>query len=221
MKYVCQVCGYVYDEDKESVPFESLPEDWTCPLCKAPKSAFKPAGGAQEDASSNPEGGTQEAAAFDLGDAGDTVKMDAGMMAALCSNLARGADKQYKAEISALYAELADYFTAITPKVSDVGVDTLSKMMARDIDNYPGARAIADENSDRGAARAIVWGEKVTRMLQSLVEQYRKEGDKMIAGTEVWLCTACGFVYIGDTPPEKCPVCKVPDWKFEKIEGRK
>ncbi|MGI5902217.1 MAG: rubredoxin-like domain-containing protein [Desulfitobacteriia bacterium] len=30
----------------------------------------------------------------------------------------------------------------------------------------------------------------------------------------------CGFVYIGDKLPEVCPVCKVPNWKFEKVEGR-
>ena len=28
--YVCDVCGYEYDGD---VPFEQLPDDWTCPLC--------------------------------------------------------------------------------------------------------------------------------------------------------------------------------------------
>ena len=27
-------------------------------------------------------------------------------------------------------------------------------------------------------------------------------------------------IYIGGNPPELCPVCKVPAWKFEKIEGR-
>lgn len=39
-KYVCTLCGYVYDEDKEGVRFEDLPEDWRCPLCGSPKSAF-------------------------------------------------------------------------------------------------------------------------------------------------------------------------------------
>lgn len=208
MKYVCQVCGYVYDDDKEAVPFASLPDDWTCPLCKAPKSAFK----AEEEKKAD--------ASFDFGEDSDVTKISAGQMAALCSNLARGADKQYKQEISELYAELADYFTRITPAVDDIGVDKLAEMLSKDIENYPGARAIADENKDRGAARAIVWGEKVTRMLHSLVEQYQKEGDRMLAGTDIWLCTACGFVYIGDVPPEKCPVCKVPAWKFDKIEGR-
>ena len=37
-KWVCSVCGYVYDGD---VPFEDLPDDWTCPLCGAPKSEFE------------------------------------------------------------------------------------------------------------------------------------------------------------------------------------
>ena len=40
MKYVCQVCGYVYDDDKEKTPFDQLPDTWKCPLCGAPKSAF-------------------------------------------------------------------------------------------------------------------------------------------------------------------------------------
>lgn len=40
-KWKCSVCGYIYDEAKEKIPFEDLPEDWTCPQCGAPKSAFQ------------------------------------------------------------------------------------------------------------------------------------------------------------------------------------
>ena len=42
MKYVCQLCGYVYDEEEEGVKFADLPEDWTCPLCGAGKEEFQP-----------------------------------------------------------------------------------------------------------------------------------------------------------------------------------
>ena len=28
MKYVCQICGYVYDDDKQKDPIEQLPDDW-------------------------------------------------------------------------------------------------------------------------------------------------------------------------------------------------
>lgn len=36
-KYVCPLCHYVYSGEQS---FESLPDDWVCPLCKKPKSAF-------------------------------------------------------------------------------------------------------------------------------------------------------------------------------------
>ncbi|MBR2577801.1 MAG: hypothetical protein IKE38_02610 [Erysipelotrichaceae bacterium] len=33
-----------------------------------------------------------------------------------------------------------------------------------------------------------------------------------------WICTVCGYVHTGDTPPEKCPVCQQPASVFkEKI----
>ena len=33
MKYVCKVCGYVYDEDAEGKAFSELESDYVCPLC--------------------------------------------------------------------------------------------------------------------------------------------------------------------------------------------
>ena len=33
-----------------------------------------------------------------------------------------------------------------------------------------------------------------------------------------WVCSVCGYVHEGDTPPENCPVCKVPASKFNKVE---
>ncbi|MBQ7536378.1 MAG: rubredoxin [Stomatobaculum sp.] len=216
MKYVCQVCGYVYDEAAEGVPFDQLPEDWKCPWCKAPKTQFKP---------EQPEAPAEEAAgAGEAGDsieeAGDLKKLSPGQLAALCTNLARGCEKQYKQEESQLFAELAAYFTTAVPPAEDASVEGLAKQLTEEIASYPSTRAAADGAGDRGAARALVWGEKVSRMLSSLVSRYLEEGEAMLEGTEIWICTVCGFIYIGDTPPELCPVCKVPSWKFEKIEGR-
>ena len=50
MKYVCDVCGYVYDPaagdpDNRVAPgtaFDALPDDWVCPECGAEKDAFSP-----------------------------------------------------------------------------------------------------------------------------------------------------------------------------------
>jgi rubredoxin len=48
-RYVCTICGYVYDPangdpDNGIAPgtkFEDLPEDWVCPICGAEKSDFE------------------------------------------------------------------------------------------------------------------------------------------------------------------------------------
>ena len=40
-KYVCSICGYVYDPaENDGVAFEDLPEDWRCPRCKQGKEKF-------------------------------------------------------------------------------------------------------------------------------------------------------------------------------------
>jgi len=49
-KYVCTVCGYIYDPavgDPENdiaagTAFEDLPDDWVCPVCGATKDQFEP-----------------------------------------------------------------------------------------------------------------------------------------------------------------------------------
>ena len=43
-KYVCSICGYVYDPaEHDGVAFEDLPDDWRCPRCKQPKDKFNKA----------------------------------------------------------------------------------------------------------------------------------------------------------------------------------
>lgn len=43
-KYVCSVCGYIYDPvEHDGVAFEDLPEDWKCPRCKQLKNKFNAA----------------------------------------------------------------------------------------------------------------------------------------------------------------------------------
>jgi rubrerythrin len=210
MRYICQICGYVYDDIKEKLPFDQLPEGWKCPLCGATKQDFAP------ERPKEPTTGKDAAAGAEA----ERKPLSAGQLAALCSNLARGCEKQYKPEEAKLFRELADYFAAHTPPVSDATVEGLASLLRSDAESYAGVRAAADAAPDRGAARVCVWGEKVTRMLSSLVDRYLREGEAMLAGTDVWICTVCGFVWVGGEAPPLCPVCKVPDWKFEKIEGR-
>jgi rubredoxin len=49
-RYICDVCGYIYDEAKgdpdggiePGTPLEDIPDDWICPECGATKAAFLP-----------------------------------------------------------------------------------------------------------------------------------------------------------------------------------
>ena len=209
MKYRCTICGYIYDDDKEKVPFDQLPDSWKCPLCGARKADFVPVEGEKKKETIIEE------------DFDEMENLTVGQLSALCSNLAKGCEKQYKFDEMTKFNELADYFAAVSPPSEYDRVEDIAEMLMKDLDvNYPNVDAKASADGDRGALRIRVWGEKVTRMLNSLVQRYLEEGEEMLKDTQIWVCTICGFVYIGDEPPALCPVCKVPSWKFKRMEAR-
>lgn len=214
-RYVCPVCGYVYDEAVEGVPFADLPDTWVCPICAAPKDIFEPEA-KKEESKAPAKSPEAEPAEIDS----DLTELSAGELSALFSNLARGAEKQYHQTESDLFKEIAGYFADITPDTESHDIDTLSELILKDLnENYPAVTAQAEKEKDRGTLRAYTWGNKITKMQQSLVERYKREGEAFLEHTDIWVCTVCGFIYVGDNPPALCPVCKVPDWKFEKIKG--
>ena len=44
LKYVCKICGWVYDPaEHDNVAFEGLSADWRCPVCGVGKGDFEPA----------------------------------------------------------------------------------------------------------------------------------------------------------------------------------
>ena len=48
--YVCGICGHKYNPEKgeplqninPGIPFAALPADWSCPVCFADKTRFRP-----------------------------------------------------------------------------------------------------------------------------------------------------------------------------------
>ncbi len=205
-KYVCSICGYVYDEEKEGIKFEDLPDDWKCPWCGAPKNLFK-AEATEIIIEESPEPINE-----------DLREMSYGEISALCSSLARGCEKQYLEEEAKLFTKLANYYNekAKLKKAADFN-DLISKINEDLETNYRKARTIADEKKDRGALRVITWGEKVTMILKSLLDQYQDDKD-FIKNTKVYVCDICGFIYVGDEKPEICPVCKVPSFKLLEVK---
>lgn len=215
---VCSVCSYVYDEAKgipqagiaPETKWEDLPEDWKCPRCGAGKDAFREKGAPEKTVSKQ----VQE----NLHTEKELSPME---MSIICSNLARGCEKQYLHPQADAFTKLAEFFNSKAQSVSENDGAKLLDLVEQDLSgSFPYANSIASEKGDRGALRALTWSEKVTKILQVLLNRYNTEGEKMLENTGVFVCTICGFIFVGDAPPELCPVCKVPAWKFEKVEGR-
>lgn len=206
-QYVCSICGYVYDE-AVSGPWEALPADWKCPICKAGKEAFRVREPAPESQARVEKPHVE-------------TELSPMEMSIICSNLARGCEKQYLFPQMEAFQKLADFFRSQVTPPAQASREDLLKLVQQDLAaGFPYGKDTATAASDRGALRCQVWSEKVTRMLQSLLTQYAAEGEAMLRHTGVWVCSVCGFVYVGEEPPQLCPVCKVPAWKFDRMERR-
>ncbi len=207
VKYICSVCGYVHDEAVGG-NWNDLPESWKCPICGAGKDAFR-----LQEADRAPKAAAEK----------PHVERELSPMelSVICSNLARGCEKQYLAAEAEKFKTLADFFRGKAELPSEASPEELLSCLRQDLNlGFPYGQETAKKAGDRGAQRCQVWSEKVTRMLESLLTRYQSEGEKMLENTGVWVCSVCGFVYVGDAPPALCPVCKVPAWKFDKMEGR-
>lgn len=213
-KFVCTICGYIYDEAMGNpdhgvaagTQWENVPEDWLCPICTAPKAMFN------EVIEKKPTVSKETEIENEL----DFTPLE---MSILCSNLAKGCEKQVLNEEMQLFLTLADYFKAQAGKAENAKLDTMLKTVKENLDElFPNASSMAKELKDRGSLRALVWSEKVSRMQNSLLDRVLKEGTGFIEKTNVFVCEICGYIYVGDEAPEICPVCKVPSFKLHKIE---
>ena len=208
-KYRCIICGYIYDEAKEKVKFEDLPDDWTCPLCGSPKSAFEEVieSPQKEEESIEEQQEIEE----------DLRSLTNEEITYICSNLAKACEKEYKEEEQNLFVELATYFEEKTKEVSGTieEIKEANKQEQKDIEQ---AMKIADKNSDRGAKRVLTWATKTSNMMKIILENYETKGLDYIKNTKIWVCDICGFIYIGEEPPKICPVCKVPSFKILEVK---
>jgi rubrerythrin len=116
------------------------------------------------------------------------------------------------------FDKLADYYKDIAPAEGGT-LDEASALLIGDMnEGFALADAAARTGSDRGAQRSLVWSQKVSAMLKSLLDRFAEEGEVMLAGTNIYVCDICGFIMLGDAPPKICPVCKVPDYKIIRME---
>ena len=204
-KYQCTICGYIYDDAQESVKFEELPDDWTCPICGAPKSVFKEI--KEEKPSEIKEIDEEE----------DLKEMSNSEIAYICSNLAKACEKQYLEEEQKLFTELYKHYLN-KEKDLEGSLENVKEKVNKDLEEFDKAFQIADKYQDRGAKRVLTWASKATNMMNVIINNYKEKGIDYIKNTKIWVCDICGFIYIGDVPPTVCPICKVPSFKILEVK---
>jgi rubredoxin len=219
MRYQCSICGFIYDEAKglpdDGIPagttWDKLPDDWHCPVCGAPKSAFEPM---EEKKVEKPVvkhsgGKMKEDGLRKLGDA---------ELSAICTNLERGCRKQYRDKEADLFQKIGAYYTDRMERAENASLGTISSLLKEEAKGTaPAASDAANAVADRGAKRVLLWSSKVAAMLTAILGEYEQKGENLLAGTKIWVCDVCGFVYIGNQPPTICPVCKVPAMKILEV----
>ncbi len=218
-KYVCSFCGYIYDESigipsqniAAGTKWEDLPDDWVCPLCGAAKSEF-------EEEQTETQSASVKSIAHEE-DVHEMHELSPAELSALCSNLSKGCEKQYKAEEAELFKKLAEYFKSKRGAADKNQFTDLDSFIQEDLsEGYARANNIAAGEMDRGALRTLAWGEKVTKILYSILRRFEKEQDALLENTNIYVCEICGFIYIGNDPPVICPICKVPNFKLKQIQ---
>ncbi len=216
-KYVCSICGYIYDEAfgypegkiSPGMKWADVPSSFVCPLCGASKSEFNE----QEEESSKPAASTSETISLPV-----DINYTAAELSAVFSNLAKGSKKQYKPEMAALYSELASYYIQKSEKLNNPDFESLKTLLQADLSShFAFANEVAGKNHDRGALRALKWAEQVSKMINSHLKKVESSAADFLKETNVYVCDICGFIYVGDEKPEICPVCKVPSMKMTQV----
>lgn len=207
-KYQCTICGYIYDDAKEEVKFEDLPDNWTCPICDAPKTVFK-------EIKEETEKQEKQEKTNEVED--DLKELSNPEIVYICSNLAKACEKEYLEEEQKLFQDLAIHYLN-KEKTLDGNLNNIQDKIKEDLEEFEKAMKIATEYNDSGAKRVITWANKATNMMNVILNNYKEKGIDYIKNTKIWVCDICGFIYIGDVPPTVCPICKVPSLKILEVK---
>jgi len=222
-KFRCTVCWYVYDE-KAGVPEKNIspgivwgkvPDDFLCPLCSSPKNMFKPI----EEMEEKEEKEETADAVIKDGKELTHLNLSYDEVSAICSSLCKGCEKQRLLPEMEAFSNLAQYYKTRASEEEKINLNDAAQLLDEDIlTRYPEANNTAGPLRDRGALRSLVWSEKVSIILKSLIKRFNEEGDTLFKDKDIFVCDICGFIFPGDAAPEICPICKVPHYLLMKVQ---
>ena len=214
-KWKCSICGYIYEG-------ESLPDDFRCPVCKQPASAFEkleetPA------ASKNKYAGTKTEKNLWDAFAGESQARNK------YTYFASVAKKAGYEQIAELFLKTADnekeHAKLWFKELGELGTVEENLLHAAEGENYERTdmyERMAAEAEEEGFAELAAKFRGVAAIEKAHEERYRKllsnVQEKQAfekSGIQVWECRNCGHIAIGEKAPEVCPVCNHPQAYFE------
>ncbi len=214
-KWKCKVCGYIYEG-------ETLPEGFTCPVCKQPASAFEkieeaPAKGASKYAGTQTEKNLQ--AAF----AGESQARN---KYTYYSSVAK--NEGYE-QIADLFLKTAENERAHAKmwfeELNGLGDTAENLLHAAEGENYEWTDmydSFAKTAEEEGFPQLAAKFRLVAAIEKRHEERYRAllrnvQTAQVFEKSEVkvWECRNCGHIVVGTKAPEVCPTCLYAKSYFE------
>lgn len=222
MKYICPTCGYSYDETSKlpsGIPpetrWERLSSQWVCPRCRLSNAKL-----VQPVFNSSPNTSETRFANVSIEDVKqheNMHQMSYGELSALCSGLAHSCEIQYLFQEAQDFMILADYYKARIQPPSYASVDQLLTLLEEDQSAFARADVAAEAAHDRGAKRILKWCQGATQSLNSVLNQYKSQGEQIFQNSNIYICEICGHIAISNTMPRGCPVCHVSNIRIQKV----
>ncbi len=212
-KWRCTVCGYVHEGP--------MTDDFKCPICKQPVSAFEKV--EEVAAAANPYAGT---------------KTEKNLMEAFAGESQARNKYTYFAAVAQRegYDQLAEIFLSTArneqeharvwfQELGHIGSTADNLLAAAEGENYEWTDMydrMAKEADEEGFHDLAERFRQVGAIEKTHEERYRKllhnvEMQKVFEKGEqvMWECRICGHLVVGTKAPEVCPVCKYSQSFFE------
>ena len=212
-KWKCKVCGYIYEG-------ASLPEDFVCPVCRQPASAFEKL---EEAKSGGKYAGTQTEKNLKAAFSGES---EARNKYTYFSSVAK---KEGYEQIAALFLKTAEnereHAKMWFKELNGIGNTEENLLHAAEGENYEWTdmyEGFAQTAEQEGFAELAAKFRMVGEVERHHEERYRAllnnvETASVFAKSEVkvWECRNCGHIVVGTSAPEICPTCSHPQSYFE------
>ena len=214
-KWKCQICGYIYEG-------ESLPEDFTCPLCRQPASVFEKIEEVPVRSGSK-YAGTQTEKNLEAAFAGESQARNK------YTYFSAVAQREGYEQIAALFLKTAENEKAHAKmwfeELHGLGDTSENLLHAAEGENYEWTDmydGFAKTAEEEGFPELAAKFRLVAAIEKRHEERYRAllrnvETAQVFEKSEVkvWECRNCGHIVVGTAAPEVCPTCLYSKSFFE------